>query len=282
MRAFGDYHVRVISFLKQMVAFPVRMAAETASLLSFVDATGLWSACYKLSGEAQDACRVLGGWFGKHGLPATRELAEEMLERTADCEIAAMMVWIEYALLQEWPAVTYWIKLAKRRDYKKPQMLLRMELLLADFLEDYDEYELMEQILARNDLPGEWTTTALTSKAHFLMERGRWNEAEALANRILAIEDHAGANLIKWTVCLSREEDVEATMHLAAAQKKLSPHSIGVHLALGWWRLGRVDKAMEYLCKCDLDKYRVREWRGPLGELARSAEFAAYCAGRPK
>jgi len=279
---FGYYHVCVISFLKQMVVFPVRMVAETASLLSFVDATPFWSTSYKLSGEAQDGSKLLIRWLNKHGLEATRKLAEQMLERTADCEIAAMMAWIEYSLRQDWRSVAYWVEAAKQRGYKNSQMLLRIELLLAEYVGTYDLQDVADKILQRDDLPGDMSVMAMIAKAHWLMGKQQWQQAEKLAERILAIQEYGPARIIKWAACTSRGDEVGGEQQIEIARSKIAPQDLNLHMAVAWSAMGMAEQAMENLCKLDIDRFRIRESRTPIGELARSAEFATYCVGRAK
>lgn len=270
----------MISFLRQVAAFPVRMLAEAASLLSFIDATALWSACWKLSGEASDGRNVLLLTSRRQGVGAARELGRRMLARSQDCEIAATMAFLEYAFREDWESVAGWIRTARENGCSNSQMLLWMELTLGNFLAEYDEWEIAEQILSRNDLPSDFTVSALTTKSHIFMERRRWSEAEAIADRILSIEEQPAARIVKWAVYMAAGEQMQAEKQLSFARRKLSADDVDARLAFGWLALGRAKEAMEHLRRCNPDRFRMRQRKGCLGQLARSAEFSAYCAGR--
>jgi hypothetical protein len=160
-------------------------------------------------------------------------------------------------------------------------MLLNVELALADYVPGYDKGVIIEQMLQRNDLPGGQTTAALTAKADLLAGQGRLDEAEGIVDRILAIEEHWAARFIKWHICMVRGKEDEAARHLEAARRAMPETVFKMSLVQAWLALGRKEEAMETLSSFGTDGLRfIREQDGAIGELARSAEFAAYCAGR--
>jgi Flp pilus assembly protein TadD len=270
-----------MSFLKQMAAFPLRMAAETASLLSFVDATGLWSACYKLSGEAEDGRQLLMRSMRRHGIEGALKLGQEILERSEDCEIAAAMAGFYYSR-GDFASAARFVETAKQRGYKNGGMLLFIELMLSHRVNGFDKEAIIEQMLQRNDLPGLHTAAALIAKAELFVRLGRLDEAERMADRVLAVEENWCARFINWHICVARGREDEGARHLEAARRMMPDTMFRMNLATSWLELGRKEEAMELLSSLDLDEGSLEKLQGTVGELAQSAEFAAFCAGRAK
>ena len=72
----------MVAFIGKIIAVPIRMLAEAAGLVTFVDPTLLWSAVWKLSNNPHDGSRLLILTYIKYGIEAARQMAEEMLTKT--------------------------------------------------------------------------------------------------------------------------------------------------------------------------------------------------------
>lgn len=266
----------MIAFIKRLIAVPIRLLAKAAGLVSFVDATSLWSAVWKLSHKPYDGIPLLMLKYKRNGIEAARQMAEEMLPEAKSCVLVSAIGSIEYSC-HNFEAADKWIKMARDGDYKEPEWLLHLELFLSDFFEEYDPDTIIEQVLSRNDLPMLITLAALIKKANSLLEKQMWDQAEEIAERILSVQEQTDARLVKWVTCFRRGEQNEADEHFAKAQGKLPDAVFAALVAQGWLFMGEVRKAKEWLYKAEKEKSWVESLESPVGELARSDEFRNFC-----
>ena len=267
----------------KIAAVPIRMLAQLAGLVTFVDELPLWSACWRLSRRAEDSKVLLYQVCSKRGIMPARKLAEEMLAQTKDCEIAATIGFLEYAVYSDIHSVERWVREAKDKGYKNQELLLHLELILSNFLEEYDDKAIIEEILSRNDLAMETSLYALIEKAGLYLEARSWEQAEAIADRILGIQEQVDAQLVKWTVCMKNGDHAGAKIHFNKAKTLLPEDRFNIVAAKHWLILGRKEKAMQFLYAGGQDGFRIRESKSQLGRLANSDEFRKFCiekAGR--
>jgi hypothetical protein len=211
----------VTAFIKQLAAAAIRVAAEAAGFVGIGDQERLWTSVWGLSKNKSDGSRLIEQVYRKQGIESARIVAEKVLGETKSCAVASMMGFLELSSEQGVQAAAGWVRSAQESGYSKPEELLHLELVLSDFLDDYDRQKSIEQILARNDLPSTATVAALIGKAELCLQEQRLEEAEKIAERILSIEEQPAARLIKWTVCLAKGGTEEAAKHLANAKSKL-------------------------------------------------------------
>lgn len=272
----------MIAFIKQAIAVPIRLLAEAAGWVTIVDPTPLWSASWRLSHNPQDGCKLLVLVHSERGIEITRQIAEEMLDKSKDSELAAHIAFIELEYGAGIEEAKKWVKKARQGNFKNPEMLLRMELILSD--EDNDESnKVAEQILARNDLPMDFTLAALTEKAWALVEEKQFSEAEAAAERMLAIEENYDARFVKWIVCMAKGQQLQqAKEHLKKAKGNLSLPEGLFHMIMArcCLILGRKNEAIEWLYEAEKAGFRSEESESAVGQLAHSEEFRRFCEGR--
>lgn len=267
-------------FFGRLIAVPIRLFAGVASLVTIFDPTSLWSACWKLSRDVGDGGKLLVLMVRKYGVSSIRGTAEKMLEEARDCQLAATMGFIEFGYREDIESVNRWVRMAREKGYKNPELLLQLELVLSDFFDEYDRAAIVEEILGRNDLPAQVTLVALISKANGFLEKRRWGEAEQIAERILSIQEQPVARMIKWVTCTAEGKRTCADEHLKRAQGQMPSAVFEMLLAQGWLFIGQAGKAMEYLCRVGTADFRLQRSKLPLGVLARSEEFAAFCRER--
>ena len=259
----------MLRFLGKLAAVPVRMLANLAALVTFIDAEPLWTAAWKLGRKPQDGANWLFLKYSKYGLEAARELAKKILPRTKSCVFASAIAFIEYHNRNP-KAACLWADTAKKVGYEEPETLLLLELILSDILEEYDSPQIVEQILSRNDLPGNVTLHALIVKANSLLDLQKWDQAEKIADRILAIQEQNDARIIKWVVSLQRDDKAQADEHLQKARGKLPNSAFYPIIAQGLLCLGRKKEAMERLCKAGKIESYLKCSKSKLGQLIRS------------
>jgi len=265
----------MLRFLGKLLAVPVRMLANLASLATFINAEPLWAAAWKLSRKPQDGANWLFLKYRKYGLEDARDLAKKILPQTKSCLFVSAIAFIEYHNRNP-KAACLWANTAKKAGYEEPEALLMLELILSDILEEYDRAQIVEQILSRNDLPGHVTLNALVVKANSLLDLQKWEQAEKIADRILSIQEQNDARFIKWVVSLKRDEKARADEHLQKARGKLPNSVFYPAIAHGLLCLGRKKDAMESLCKAGkIDSYLKRS-KTKLGQLIRSEEFKNF------
>jgi hypothetical protein len=262
----------------KLIAVPVRLLAELLSIVPIFDPVALWSVCWKFGRNVEDGCKLLMLQCRKDGIDRARRTGQEMMEETRNCEVAATMGLLEWSQGQGFQGADRWVKAAREAGFDKPETLLYLELVLGEYLEEYDKEAIAEQILSRNDLPALYTLAALAAKANTYLSEQQWDQAESIADRLLVVQEQPDARITKWVVCTARGEHAEAERNLAKARGKMADEILGIVVAQGWLYLGRTDKAMESLYGAD---YRRVQWsRFPTGQLVRSDEFHRYCSER--
>ena len=262
------------------MAVPVRMVAGVCVGFCLADATFFWLTSWKLSRNPDDGCNFLFSQCAKCGAGAVREIAAEMMEESGDCRIAQAMGLIEFNVARDIKAAYGWLKKAREGEYRNKQYLLGLELYLSEFVDGRDRDGIIAQILSRNDLSASTTCYGLMQKAMSFLESGQWSGAEAIADRILTVEENYDARIVKWVSCFATGRNSEAKKHLLRVRAKVPESVLNITLAECWLFLGRVDRAMECLLKGDREMFRLSESRTQLGNLAKSEEFRQFCEGR--
>lgn len=262
--------------LGRLIAAPIRLLALAAGFLHIGNPIRLWSTVWKLGRRSEDGCQLLGLVWRQYEIDLAREMAEKMIVESKDSRLAATAGLLEIACSKDFTAANMWAKKAKEIGCGNPEMLLPLELFLSEYLEEYDKDEIVEQVLSRNDLPGLATLSALICKANALLKKHCWDEAEKIANRILAIQEQPDARIMKWVICSVRGEQAKADEHFKKAQGKLPDAVFNTLVAQGWLVLGQVDKAMERLCSAEPDGIVLQQCKSEIGDLARSEEFKHF------
>ena len=264
----------------KLIAVPIRLLALAVGFVHVGNPIPLWSTSWKLSRRSEDGCKLLALVWSQYEIEPAREMAEKMIVESKDSRLAATVGFLEISYSKDFTAASMWVKKAKEIGCGNPEMLLQLELFLSEYLEEYDKDEIVEHVLSRNDLPGLATLSALICKANALLKRRCWDEAEKIANRILAIQEQPDARIMKWVICSVRGEQTKADEHFKKAQGKLPDAVFNTIVAQGWLFLGRVDRAMERLCSAEPDGFVLQQCKSEIGDLVRSEEFKHFCRER--
>ena len=267
-------------FIKKMIAAVIRVTALVLGLIKSIDTSRLWSVTWRLSSDPMDGASLLAHINRHQGSQAARAAADEIIERSKSCLPVMVMAGIEFYECRDIEAAYRLVKAARDAGYDKQEELLSIEFLLSDFIEEYDERDVMERILARNDLSMDITQWALNSKAVLLLKDQLFEQAEQIADRVLSIVDDPIANIVKWTLCVARSQEDSGAGYLERAKKKLGPARANFLMAECCLCIGRKQEAMEILYRIGEKDSIVFKSKSVLAELSRSEEFRKFCADR--
>ncbi len=243
----------MITFIRHLIAAPVRLLAWANSFLRVFDPLKAAEVIWFLTGEAADGASVIVLAARGKGLDAARQRAEAIFARRPDEQVAAAIGWMEASEGHNLTAAAQWIERCRQAGCEDGPSLLQLELSLSEHLEGYDYPELIERILSRNDLPGNITRDALLGKAKLLLKERHWDEAEAIADRILKVEENGTARWVKWVTRMAAGDMEDAESQLQSAGEKTRAEVLWGLVALGWLCLGEDLRALEVLRKCQRD-----------------------------
>lgn len=236
----------MIIFIRQLIAAPLRILLWICSFVPVFDRLRLIELIWALSREPADAAGVLTLTAATKGMDAACSRAEKMFTAHPDAQIAATMGWLRIQHAQNLPAASQWLKRARQADCEDVP-LLGLELFLSEHLTEYNTEEVAARILARNDLPMQTTRDALLAEGQCLLRQQRWTEAEAVADRILAVEENPHARWIRWVTAIVSGDDAHAQTQLLIAGRKMPDAAMRGFVALGWLYMGDTERATQVL-----------------------------------
>jgi tetratricopeptide (TPR) repeat protein len=240
----------MINFIKNLIAAPFRIVFWLCSFFPAVKRLTLGRIIWNITGEPADGCNVIILTANSKGIEPARKVALKVLQETHDAAAALMMGQLEVHACCDVHAAFEWIKKAKDMDCKNPESLLKLELMISDTLDQIDTEQVIEQILSRNDLPGDYTKDALQVRMEIFLRDKKWDAAEEIADRILSVEEDSHARATKWVVAAARGNNDQAQMHFKKINNNVPPVLFHANLAMGWYHLGQMDKAREHLTQC--------------------------------
>ena len=225
----------------------MRLLAWANSFLHVFDPLKAAEVIWFLTAEAADGASVIVLAARGRGLDSARQRAEAIFARRCDEQVAAAIGWMEALEARDLAAAAQWIERCRQAGCEDGPALLQLELSLSEHLEGYDYPELIERILSRNDLPGNITRDALLGKAKLLLRARQWDRAQEIAERILAIEDHAIAWWVGWVTAVAAGDGEAGRTEYAQAAAGMRPEVFLGYEALGWLYAGDEEKAAEAL-----------------------------------
>ncbi len=257
----------------KLIAVPIRLIADVIGFLKIADATSLRSTVWKFSNEPEDGVKLLVLVCQKRGIVGARELAEEMIAKVNDSLLAAAMGGLEIQFGQGPEASKKWVEHAKNTQAKRQELLLGLELCLSDTFSEYDTAELVEAILARNDLPMDFSRSALTRKADLLLQNRQWGHAGQFADKILDLEEHPFARWVKWVASMAQGNEDDAELHIEKAKGKWPDAFLLSMTALGWFYMGNITQTMELMRQAENSGAKFEYISNELVTLANSVEY---------
>ncbi|MBE0535150.1 MAG: hypothetical protein IH624_05720 [Phycisphaerae bacterium] len=228
----------MITFIREIIAAPVRVAAWANGFLRLFDPIRLAEWTWLLTGDPADGAGVVVLTARGKGVDAARQRCEAIFLRRPDERIAAAMAWVEVSQGNNPKGAAEWIRRSRAAGCQDGAALLQLELSLSEHTEGDDFPALVDRILSRNDLPGHLTRDALLGKARVLFAERRWEEARAIAERILVIEEHAVARWVRWVTAQAAGDGGQAQVDYAQMTAGMPPAVLWGFEALGWLYLG--------------------------------------------
>ncbi|MCK5565138.1 MAG: hypothetical protein KAJ07_07810 [Planctomycetes bacterium] len=233
----------MIHFLRHLTAAPVRLLLWLTGFLPVINRLILAQIIWTLTADVDDGCNVIILTANKKGLQPAREKAMEVLEKTHDASAAVSIGMVEAHGCFDPEAAYGWIQKARQLECKNLQKLLKLELLISNDITAVDLEQVIEQILSRNDLTGEYSQAALCAKAALCLMNRDWNSADALADRVLVIEELAWMRMVKWTTASATDDKVLASMQQLKIEKAATKADELFLLSLGKHFLGDIENA---------------------------------------
>ena len=240
----------MINFIRNLIAAPLRIVFWICGFFHAVNRLTLARIIWNITGDVADGSNAIILTANSEGMDSACKVALKVLEETLDASAALMMGQLEVHARCDVRAAFDWIKKAKQMNCKNTESLLKLELMIGDTVDQIDTEQVVEQILARNDLPGDYTKAALVTRAELFLKEKKWDAAEKIADRILLIEEYPYARMIKWVVATASGNNDQAQMNFEKIGNNVTPTDLYINLALGWYYLGRMDKAKEQLAQC--------------------------------
>jgi hypothetical protein len=271
----------MMKFLKKLAAVPVRVLAKVLAVGGLLDTAGLWSIVFKLTTSGADGQNLLYTIYLKYGLDEAETAAESIIAMTQSAQPASLIASIEFHE-GKIDQAHRWLKLAAEKNTIDLEHLLIVELYLSEIFPEYDKKNIVDRILSVNYLPMEVTRLALIEKAFLALEEKDWALADKIAERILIVEEHFAARIVKAALALLNKRIDEAEKLLTKAQQKVMPAQFYPMASHALLCIGNAEMAMEYLCRAGKLDRRLVQSNTILGSLARSQEFADYCSRRNK
>ena len=201
-----------------------------------------------------------------------------MFDKCADGRVAAAISLLEIQRWYNLRGAYEWIRKGREADCAYSERLLLAELFVSEHVQGYDAEQVIEEILGRNDLPMDYTRSALGVQAELCVRRGEWDSAEEIADRMLSIEDQIPARYIKWIVSVARGQEPEGFIK-APGIAKLSKGQKYSLMGVGYFRGGNKVKAVEFLHKAEdqgVSREAIALMDRRVGEFMDSVDYMSY------
>jgi len=265
--------------IREILVLPLRLLLLVTRFFPVVDQYTLAKWTWKIGRTNEDGCKVVMETIDKLGLPAGRVLAHEILTETRSAMIVSGIIWEELAE-KNYVGAKEWINLAEEIGCEDCYHLYAVKISNSHMIKEYGHAKIVDEMLACNYLPMEYTNMALLNKAHLLFKAKRCEESEEIVDHMLKVRNDQNAEYLKAELCLVRNEDTLAMQLLAKRRKCMSEVDYNVNVAMAYYAAERVDEGMEWLYKAVSGGYNKEEGNPGIKYIIESAKFADYCAMR--
>jgi hypothetical protein len=243
-----------MKLVRQALTAPVKLVLFVCSFFPKVNQLPLIGMVWRIGREPEFAWRYIGLIGAKKGIEAAREMADKVFNECPTDRVAGMMGTLEYNQYNLTGAKD-WLEKGKKCPENNPELLLWLELNLAEHLSEYNMQEVIMRILSRNDLSMSCSRLAMLTQAEIFLRSAKWDEADAILERILRIEDMPSIRWMKWTIAKARGDEIEAERQLKLASTKIHKKVPNIYLAIGWYYLGDIGKTQQYLTMAQEDGF---------------------------
>ena len=222
----------MIMFARQLIAVPLRLIGWANAHLQVFNRLKLAEIIWLLAREPADGANVITLTAATRDMDAARQKAEDIFSQMPHEQIAAAIGWLEIGQERDLSAGRRWVDRLRVEGGQDGHSILQLEMFLAEHLDDYDQVDVIERVLSRNDLPGVITRDALLGKSRMLLKEKRWEEAEAITDRILSIEENGTARWTRWVTKIATGDVENAEEGVLVF--KLQPQLFEPLLDQGW------------------------------------------------
>lgn len=234
-------------FTGQLAASPLRLGCLILSLIPGVRVpVWLLKWTWHLSRHETDALRYLSGAFPQDGVERAQAVGERVFSEHPLPSIAAFLGILAVRAGQIDGSVL-WLERARACETGDRDMEFRLELLLCDYRPEFKAEEIAARVLARRDVSMGLTRTALETQAEHALFCGRWPEAQAILDRVFAVEDPPHARWMRWVAAAGAGQEEQARRFYDAAWRKLAPRDVALLKACGWSMLGQKEQGRSAL-----------------------------------
>jgi hypothetical protein len=269
----------MVKLIREILVLPLRLLLLVNRYLSVVDQYVLVKWTWKVGRGIGDGANYIIMTVEKFGLEAGRDLAHEILEETRSAVIACAISWREREE-KNFDGVKEWIDLAEEMGCAESYHLLPVKLSMSHIIAEYDHAEIVEEILACNCLPMEYTYQALVNKAFLLFQAKQYQQVEEIIDHVLRIKNDEVCENMKAVLFLLRDEDAAAVKLLGKNKKRLSEVEYNANIGLAYITADRIDDSLDWLYQAVMAGYNHNEGHPAIKQIVDSERFAEYCAMR--
>ena len=234
-----------------IIAVPMRLIADALDFLKIADPSFFRTVAWKLSNDPDDGIKLLTLTSRQRGIIDARQLAQQMMAQTNDSSLAVTIAVLELQFGQGYQACAQWLQRAKQTQAKNPELLLGLELFLSEKLPGFNKAQLVDKILARNDLPFDFNRRALIVKSELFLEKRQWDSARKIADKILNLEEDPSARWTKWVTEIANGDRHRADVHFKKLKDKWPDNILLSMMALGWFYVGDSTQAISLMHRAE-------------------------------
>jgi len=182
----------MIAFIRQLISVPLRVLVWLCGFLPIFDRLKLVEVIWFLTRQAPDAAAVISLTASSKGIEAANQRAEKIFDQLPDGLIASTIGWLQVQNNHNLQSASNWLQ-RSRQGCQNPELTWHLELMLSANMPEYNPNEVADRILARNDLPMQFSRDALLIKGQILLKQQQWTQARAVAKKILNVENNTYA-----------------------------------------------------------------------------------------
>jgi hypothetical protein len=237
----------MISFLRELASLPLKLLFWICHFLRLPAKKTFAALAWKVGREPSWVNTWIILVCQEEGMDRARELAEQLLDQHKDARIAHQIGTMELMFQRDPAAADRWIRMAETANCKNQEELLYLKLLLSEHIPAHNAERVIEELLARNDMPMEYSRAARLAQTEMQLRRGQWQKADEILDPMLKIESMPMFYIYKWITSLAQGRSKQAEESLSEAKKGLGGPQFLFYQALGWFYLGREDQAKAFL-----------------------------------
>ncbi|MFI4911018.1 MAG: hypothetical protein ACIAQZ_05070 [Sedimentisphaeraceae bacterium JB056] len=261
----------MINFLRQLIALPLVVLRDLLSIIPIYNKLEVMRWICIVTDQADDALAYISGLVNAYGVEQFKEPAFEQMKKYKDARFA-LALGMGYYNSNKLDSAKECVDIAEQCGCKNLHELLMLKFLLAGNSDKNTKEQIIEQIINSTNLGAECSQFAWTFKCWSLLENRKFEEASVVADRILEIQENAIAILVKWATTFERNPIAARDYFDKAKAAWKFPH-FEASVAQGWFLLGNMEAAVEYLRIAQRDGFRPDSDDAIFEEIMNSEEY---------